>query len=100
MKLQYFFLLLVTVIAGSLSASYSQTSSAGVKGNWAGTLSIGPNQLRLVLKIVEQPDNQLKAALDSLDQPNANDLTVDVISFQNNTLHFDSIKRLPFTILQ
>ena len=89
MKLRYFLLLFVTLIVGSLSVSYSQTSSASVKGNWAGTLSIGPTQLRLVLKIVEHPDSQLKAALDSLDQPNAKDLKVDVISFQNNTLHFE-----------
>jgi pimeloyl-ACP methyl ester carboxylesterase len=42
-----------------------------------------------VLRITEQSDGKLNAVLDSLDQPNGNDLTVDAISFQNNSLHFE-----------
>ena len=88
MKLRH--LLFVLVIACACVAPlHAQTSGATVKGNWAGTLTIGPNRLRLVLKIVERADGKLTAAMDSLDQANANNLTVDIITFSNNALHFE-----------
>ena len=88
MKLRHFFLVLV-IACGCVAPLRAQTSATTVKGNWAGTLTIGPTKLRLVLKIVEQADGKLTAALDSLDQPNSNNLTVDTITFSNDALHFE-----------
>lgn len=59
-----------------------------LKGNWEGTLSVGAQQLRLVLKIAQAADGRLKAAVDSLDQ-DAMDLTVDTITSKDGALHFE-----------
>jgi hypothetical protein len=55
---------------------------------WEGVLSAGGQKLRLVLK-VSNTETGLKAVMDSLDQPNSNNLAVDSITFQNNQLHFE-----------
>jgi pimeloyl-ACP methyl ester carboxylesterase len=92
MKIRYALLLLLMITVFSTrphSGSAAQTSPESVKGNWAGTLSIAQTQLRLVLRISEQSDDKLTAQLDSIDQPNGNNLTVDTITFQKNTLHFE-----------
>ena len=62
---------------------------AGVSGNWDGVLRIGEQKLRLLLKISDVPNGGLQAVVDSLDQPNGNDLQVDSLTFQNNLLHFE-----------
>jgi pimeloyl-ACP methyl ester carboxylesterase len=56
--------------------------------NWEGVLNAGGQKLRLVLK-VNNTESGLKAVIDSLDQPNSNNLTVDSITFQNNKLQFE-----------
>ena len=60
-----------------------------LQGNWESVLLIGDLKLRLVLKVTEGADGKLSALLDSLDQPNANNLEVNQITFQNNLLHFE-----------
>jgi len=62
---------------------------AGVSGNWDGVLRIGEQKLRLLLKISDVPNGGLQAVVDSLDQPNGNNLQVDSLTFQNNLLHFE-----------
>lgn len=63
--------------------------SAGISGNWESVLVIGTQKLRLLLKITEPTGSGLTALLDSLDQPNGNNLHVDSITFQNDLLHFE-----------
>src|ERR1043166_3437751 len=60
-----------------------------VSGTWEGTLAIGPQKLRLELKISEESDKSLSAVLNSLDQPNSNNLHVDSISIKEGQLHFE-----------
>ena len=69
-----------------------QSKDAQVSGTWESTLSIAGQKLRLNLKVTPGPEG-LKATLDSIDQPNGNNLQVDSITFQNNVLHFE-IKKL------
>jgi pimeloyl-ACP methyl ester carboxylesterase len=64
------------------------TKTAGLLGNWEGTLAVGDRKLRLVLKISDSPEG-LKAVMDSLDQPGSNNLRIDSITFQNNVVHFE-----------
>jgi pimeloyl-ACP methyl ester carboxylesterase len=93
MKFAQVFLLMLA--AGLVSTAFSQTpdhskaSSPSIKGDWEGTLSIGSNRLRLVLKVAEGPAGTLKASMDSLDQPDSNDLVVDVISLKDAAVHFE-----------
>lgn len=79
---------LTTVILGILF-SFGQTSN--ISGNWESVLKIGDVKLRLVLKISDAPNGQLKAVMDSPDQ-GASDLEVDTITFQGNVLRFEMKK--------
>lgn len=91
MKLHYVLLPFFLIVAFSTRTYWgaqAQTSPLSVKGNWTATLTIGATQLRLVLRISEQPDGKLTALLDSIDQ-DASNLTVDTITFQKNALHFE-----------
>src|SRR5262245_66657247 len=82
-------LITLTLILGQRShLSQAQTTPPPIAGNWNSTLVIGPQTLRLVLKVTAGPDG-LKALLDSLDQPNAANIPIDAITFQNNVLHFE-----------
>jgi pimeloyl-ACP methyl ester carboxylesterase len=63
-------------------------SQKTVLGDWQGTLAIGENRLRLVLKVTDAGLGQLKATMDSLDQ-NSNNLQVDTITFKDGLLHFE-----------
>lgn len=74
------------------SVQSAPQAGTGIEGNWLGVLDLGPMKLRLVLKISRTPDGNLKATVDSLDQ-SANDLVVDIITFQDGTLKFE-MKRL------
>jgi len=85
-------LVILALVASQFSSSRAQTSDSPIVGNWNSSLVVSGQTLRLVLKVTTGPDG-LKAALDSLDQPNGSDLTVDSITFQNNVLHFE-MKRL------
>jgi pimeloyl-ACP methyl ester carboxylesterase len=85
-------LTLALVVSQLTQPSLAQTTDSPLTGNWNSTLVIGAQTLRLALKVTGAPDG-LKAIVDSLDQPNGANLTVDVITFQNNVLHFE-MKRL------
>jgi pimeloyl-ACP methyl ester carboxylesterase len=60
-----------------------------LSGTWEGTLTVGPQKLRLELKVIEAPDQSLNAVLNSLDQPNGNNLPVDSIIIKDGQLHFE-----------
>ena len=70
-----------------------QTSTKGIAGDWQGTLKVGGGELRLVLHVSEGEGGQLKATLDSIDQPGANGMPVTSISLKDSKLNFtvDSI---------
>jgi pimeloyl-ACP methyl ester carboxylesterase len=86
-------LLFVALVAGKfMQPSLAQTTPSPIVGDWNSTLVIGPQTLRMVLKVTSAADG-LKAVLDSIDQPNGSNLAIDSITFQNNVLHFE-IKRL------
>jgi uncharacterized protein len=63
------------------------TSTAGILGDWQGTLTAGALELRLVLHIREGDGGRLKATLDSIDQ-GANGLPVTSISLKDSRLNF------------
>src|SRR5689334_995328 len=63
--------------------------SQSIVGNWLGVLKIGEVNLRLLVKIESLADGSLKAVMDSLDQANSNNLTVDSVVLQNNSLRFE-----------
>jgi pimeloyl-ACP methyl ester carboxylesterase len=60
-----------------------------IVGDWQGTLSVGPAELRLVLHITKAPDGTLKATLDSIDQPGANGIPVNSITLKDSKLNLD-----------
>jgi fermentation-respiration switch protein FrsA (DUF1100 family) len=76
----------------SSSASFArgpeQTSTKGIGGDWQGTLQAGGAALRLVLHVSEGDGGQLKATLDSIDQPGANGMPVTSISLKDSKLNF------------
>jgi hypothetical protein len=57
-----------------------------IAGDWQGTLSAGGGELRLVLHIGKNADGSLKATLDSIDQPGANNIPVSSIMLKNSKL--------------
>ena len=73
--------------ARALSAH--QDAKLVVSGTWEGTLTIGPQKLRLELKVSEESDKSLTAVMNSLDQPNGNNLKVDSITLKDGQLHFE-----------
>ena len=70
------------------TANTQSGAGQGISGNWEGQLNVGPQKLRLVLKVSQAADGALKATLDSLDQDSL-DLKVDSITFDGRTLHFE-----------
>ena len=92
MKLHYALitsLLIIVFSTGHYRGAQAQTAPVSLKGNWSGTLTIGTTRLRLILRVSEEADGKLTAVLDSIDQSNSNNLTVNTITFQKNTLHFE-----------
>ncbi|PWT94180.1 MAG: alpha/beta hydrolase [Blastocatellia bacterium] len=75
-------------LAGPLSAQ-TATQNKSVAGTWLGVLSIGGAKLRLVLHVEDAGSGALKATVDSVDQPNGNNLQVDTITYKDNALHFE-----------
>jgi hypothetical protein len=74
---------LVLLISSALSQALD------IAGDWQGTLSAGGAELRLVLHIVKAPDNNLKATLDSIDQPGVNGIPVNSITLKDSKLSLD-----------
>ncbi|MFN0107955.1 MAG: alpha/beta hydrolase family protein [Blastocatellia bacterium] len=81
---------IMIVVASVAIAAFSQ--AANIEGAWEGTLDVGAAKLRLVLKVSKAADGTLTAKADSPDQ-GATDLPVDLVTFKDNTLHFE-MKRL------
>jgi hypothetical protein len=58
-----------------------------IVGDWQGTLTAGPAELRLVLHITKDADGSFKATLDSVDQ-GANGIPVTSIALNDSKLNF------------
>ena len=58
-------LLLGILAFAALPALHAQNAV----GTWQGTLSVGPQKLRIVMKIVTTPDDHLQGTMYSIDQP-------------------------------
>jgi pimeloyl-ACP methyl ester carboxylesterase len=82
-------ILLSIVLFTFVGASLGSFHAKSLAGNWEGVLAIGETKLRLVLKVSVTETGSMSAVMDSLDQPNSNNLQVDTISFQDNTLRFE-----------
>ena len=77
---------LITLAALSLfSASFA--AAQDITGDWQGTLSAGGVELRLVLHVGKNADGSLKATLDSIDQPGANNIPVSSITLKDSKLN-------------
>jgi uncharacterized protein len=72
-----------------LLISSDRSQAQDIAGDWQGTLSAGGAELRLVLHIVKAPDSNLKATLDSIDQPGANGIPVNSITLKDSKLSLD-----------
>jgi hypothetical protein len=72
----------------SFGGGPDQASTKGIVGDWHGTLKAGGAELRLVLHISEGDGGQLKATLDSIDQPGANGIPVTSISLKDSKVNF------------
>jgi len=59
---------------------------AGAKGEWMGTLEVGPMKLRLAMTITAEAGSDLAGTLESLDQ-NAS-FGADTLTFNENTMAF------------
>src|SRR5262245_36263717 len=55
-------------IAGLCLMCGRMASGQDLKGDWQGTLSVGPRQLRLILRVDNAADTTWKATLASIDQ--------------------------------
>ena len=80
------------IIIGSLffivSAQQQVTSASGIEGIWEGNLKVPGAELRIVFKILKNPDGILTATLDSPDQ-GATGIPVEEVIFKDNTLHLE-----------
>lgn len=65
----------------------AQAAAPAIAGDWAGTLTAGPAQLRLVLHVSAAKDGSLTATFDSVDQ-GAYGTPVDTITLKDSKLNF------------
>ena len=72
-------------VTSTPQAATPPASAPAVAGDWAGTLTAGPAQLRLVLHIAAAKDGSLTATLDSIDQ-GANGIPVNSITVTGSKL--------------
>ncbi len=86
-KISMVALLAAMVPLGSASGR-EDSSTKGIAGDWQGTLKAGGAELRLVLHVREGEGGQLKATLDSIDQPGANGIPVTSIALKGSKLNF------------
>jgi hypothetical protein len=83
-----------TLIFATLAVSLASVAHAqNIAGDWQGTLKAGEAELRLVLHITKNPDGNLSATMDSVDQ-GANGIPVSAISFKDSKLNLtvDAVK--------
>ncbi|WP_348262729.1 hypothetical protein P8935_23430 [Telmatobacter sp. DSM 110680] len=64
------------------------TTQPAIAGDWAGTLTAGPAQLRLVLHITAAKDGSLSATLDSIDQ-GANGIPINTVTYKDGKVTLD-----------
>src|ERR1043165_7202293 len=95
MRINITALILCLLLCGLGISNLTQDSKQSISGNWDSVLKLGEVKLRLVLKITDGPNGQLKAVMDSPDQ-GATDLEVNSITLQGNVLHFE-MKTLQIT---
>jgi len=89
MRTRQLLLLFVIISISATSGVGSFQAKTNLAGNWESVLVIGETKLRLVLKIAQTENSAMSAVLDSLDQPNSNNLQVDTISVQATVLRFE-----------
>jgi fermentation-respiration switch protein FrsA (DUF1100 family) len=78
----------ILILAGLVVAA-SAGQAQDIAGDWQGTLSAGGAELRLVLHISKAADDRLKATLDSIDQPGANEIPVNFITLKDSKLSLE-----------
>jgi hypothetical protein len=72
--------------AAAPAATPQAAAQPSTVGDWAGTLTAGPAQLRLLLHITAAKDGTLTGTLDSLDQ-GANGIPLDTVMFKGGKLN-------------
>jgi pimeloyl-ACP methyl ester carboxylesterase len=88
--LKHAFITFVIFLVSAPAPLIAQSSQPNaINGNWLGVVAAsGGVKLRLRLKVTAAANGSLTAVMDSPDQ-NADNLTVDSITFQNGVLRFD-----------
>ncbi len=89
-----FLLCLIGIASGQTAPTNSSRpvtaqETSTIQGKWVAVLSAGGSKLRLLLKLKKAADGSYTGSMDSLDQPGANDLVVDTISFNDSVLRFE-----------
>jgi len=69
-------------------AQQHDISETSIEGIWEGKLKVPGSELRIVFKILNNPDGTLTVTLDSPDQ-GATDIPVEEVIFIDNTLHLE-----------
>ena len=83
-----FILIMICSIFFTVSAQQQIISPLGIEGIWQGNLKVPGSELRIVFKILKNPEGTLTATLDSPDQ-GVTDIPVEEIFFIDNTLHLE-----------
>ncbi|MDE3100562.1 MAG: hypothetical protein KGJ88_13920, partial [Verrucomicrobiota bacterium] len=76
---------ITTVAVKTISVARTRAALAAMQGSWEGTLSAGPQQMRLVLKIF-RTNGAYRATIDSIDQ-GAKDIPFAIVSAGPNAFH-------------
>jgi len=76
------------LILAMIVAATTLARAQDITGNWQGTLSAGGAELRLVLHVSKATDGNLKATIDSIDQPGGNGIPVSSIALKDSKLSF------------
>ena len=71
--------------AGSQASNSAPASQVTIAGDWSGTLTAGPAQLRLLLHITAGKDGALSGTLDSIDQ-GANGIPINSVTLKDGKL--------------
>lgn len=76
----------VVLICGAFFNTARCVTAADVAGNWAGTISVGAIELRVIVKITADESGSLTATMDSPDQ-GAKDIPVDSVILVADSLY-------------
>jgi pimeloyl-ACP methyl ester carboxylesterase len=87
MKL-FFNILIFLILTSNFNLFYCQDENPDIIGNWQGTLSVMNTELRIVFKISQTNQGNLKAVLDSPDQ-GAFDIHVDSVILSGNIIRLE-----------